>query len=311
MLTPSLQRPQSAAASSSWSGPTDNHNHTSPRASLSLDTTGNINSTQLTVGHASHRLSRSIDGDTLRPRSNSIVSTEDTIIRSRDNSDVDPALATKAYDDVPLEEALSPDPRSEADFHVVNNRFAFSPGQLNKMHNPKSLAAFHVLGGLQGLERGLRTDLNAGLSVDEGRLEGTVAFQQITPLLHKISSTSKTPMEPSVKPAAPVSSGVGSPFEDRVRVFSRNALPARKSTSFFKLFWIAYNDKIIILLTIAAVISLSLGIYATVDGGKGVEWVEGVAICVAILIVTVVTAGNDWQKERKFAKLNKRVSNMF
>lgn len=70
----------------------------------------------------------------------------------------------------------------------------------------------------------------------------------------------------------------------------------------------AYNDKIIILLTIAAIVSLSLGIYETVSGGTGVDWVEGVAICVAILIVTVVTAVNDWQKEKQFAKLNKRAS---
>jgi Ca2+-transporting ATPase len=74
-----------------------------------------------------------------------------------------------------------------------------------------------------------------------------------------------------------------------------------------KLFWIAYNDKIIILLTIAAIISLSLGIYESIDGGKGVEWVEGVAIVVAILIVTIVTAANDWQKDRQFAKLNRKV----
>jgi Ca2+-transporting ATPase len=70
----------------------------------------------------------------------------------------------------------------------------------------------------------------------------------------------------------------------------------------------AYNDKIIILLTIAASISLSLGIYETVDEGHGVDWVEGVAIVVAIAIVTLVTALNDWQKERRFAELNKRVS---
>lgn len=199
-----------------------------------------------------------------------------------------------------------PDPRDEADFQVTDNRFAFSPGQLNKMQNPKSLAAFYALGGLQGLERGLRTDLNAGLSVDEGRLEGTVDFQQVTPPSYeKRPSISKPSME---APAVPVSSGDGSPFEDRVRVFSENRLPARKSTGFLKLLWIAYNDKIIILLTIAAIVSLSLGIYETVDGGTGVDWVEGVAICVAIVIVTVVTAANDLQKERQFAKLNKRVS---
>ena len=229
---------------------------------------------------------------------------------SRANSEVDPAAVAKAYDDVPLAEALTPDPRNEADFQVDDNRFAFSPGQLNKMQNPKSLAALHALGGLQGLERGLRTDLNAGLSVDEGRLEGTVAFQEVAPPVYsQRPSISKPSPDSSSATAVPASTGDGSSFEDRIRVFSENRLPARKSTGFFKLFWIAYNDKIIILLTIAAIVSLSLGIYETVSGGTGVEWVEGVAICVAILIVTIVTAVNDWQKERQFAKLNKRVSN--
>jgi Ca2+-transporting ATPase len=209
---------------------------------------------------------------------------------------------------VPLSEALTPDPRNEADFLIENNRFAFSPGQLNKMQNPKSLAAFHALGGLQGLERGLRTDLSAGLSNDEVALEGTVDFQQVTPpLYNKRPSISKPPLDEDLTTSAPASAGQGSPFEDRIRVFSENRLPARKSTGFLKLFWIAYNDKIIILLTIAAVVSLSLGIYETVDAGTGVDWVEGVAICVAILIVTVVTAVNDWQKERQFSKLNKKV----
>ncbi|KAJ5749154.1 uncharacterized protein N7511_010850 [Penicillium nucicola] len=254
-----------------------------------------------------HHPSSSIDGDTLRPRSDSFASSADTVVRSRANSDVHPAHAVNAaYDDVSLSDALIPDPRNENDFQIEDNRFAFSPGQLNKMLNPKSLAAFHALGGLQGLERGLRTDLDAGLSVDEGCLEGAVDFEEVAPSTHIKPTANLIPKTGELPPPAPVSSGAGQPFEDRIRIFSQNRLPARKSTGFFKLFWIAYNDKIIILLTIAAVVSLSLGIYETVDGGTGVDWVEGVAICVAILIVTVVTAANDWQKERQFAKLNQR-----
>ena len=38
-----------------------------------------------------------------------------------------------------------------------------------------------------------------------------------------------------------------------------------------------------------------------------VEWVEGVAILVAITIVTVVQSINDYQKERQFIKLNQKV----
>lgn len=56
------------------------------------------------------------------------------------------------------EDALRPDPGTEAAFHVENNNFAFSPGQLGKLYNPKSLGAFHALGGLEGIEKGLRTD---------------------------------------------------------------------------------------------------------------------------------------------------------
>lgn len=294
-----------STASSAWSGPTDlNHSPTSP---VSPDMAWNPpDPARLMVQNASHRLSQSIDGDTLRPRADSFASSADTVVRSRANSEVDPTHTSKdVYDDVSLSDALKPDPRNEADFQVEDNRFAFSPGQLNKMQNPKSLAAFHALGGLQGLERGLRTDLKAGLSIDEGCLEGNVEFQDVAPSAQH-TATEKSPSKPVTSAPAPVSSGHGSPFEDRIRVFSQNKLPARKSTGFLKLFWAAYNDKIIILLTIAAVVSLSLGIYETVSEGTGVQWVEGVAICVAILIVTIVTAANDWQKERQFAKLNKR-----
>ena len=97
-------------------------------------------------------------------------------------------------------------------------------------------------------------------------------------------------------------------FEDRLRVYRDNRLPERKPDGILVLIWRVYNDKILILLTVAAVISLALGIYESVEGGSGVDWVEGVAICVAILIVVTVGAANDWQKERQFVKLNRRVS---
>jgi Ca2+-transporting ATPase len=204
-------------------------------------------------------------------------------------------------------EALKADPRYEADFHVKDNRFAFSPGQLNKMLNPKSLAAFHALGGLEGLEYGLRTDLTAGLSVDEGSLEGYITFEDAAqPQNSKQHNKDRarqgnTDLSTNLPPR-------DSQFVDRLRVFGCNKLPDRQTMGFFKLLWDAYNDKIIILLTVAAMVSLSLGLYEAFSGGSKVDWIEGVAICVAILIVTVVTAANDWQKERQFVKLNKRVS---
>lgn len=67
----------------------------------------------------------------------------------------------------------------------------------------------------------------------------------------------------------------------------------------------------LILLTIAAVISLALGLFQTFGtahepGEPRVEWVEGVAIIVAIVIVVLVGTLNDWQMERQFNKLNEK-----
>jgi Ca2+-transporting ATPase len=208
-------------------------------------------------------------------------------------------------------DALTPDPGTEAEFEVENNKFAFSPGQLGKMLNPKSLGAFHALGGLEGLEKGLRTDRRAGLSVDEQHLDGVVTFEEATTARHTEMPSKASPKAGITHAATEPSSPVKEAFSDRKRVFSDNRLPVRPPKSIFQLAWMAYNDKVLILLTIAAAISLALGLYQTFGqshepGEPKVEWVEGVAICVAIIIVVVVGAANDWQKERQFVKLNKK-----
>jgi Ca2+-transporting ATPase len=65
------------------------------------------------------------------------------------------------------------------------------------------------------------------------------------------------------------------------------------------------------LLSIAAVVSLSLGLFQDFgqprpDGEPPVDWVEGVTILVAILIVVLVGSLNDWQKEKQFKVLNEK-----
>jgi Ca2+-transporting ATPase len=208
---------------------------------------------------------------------------------------------------------LHPDPGTEAEFEVENNPFAFSPGQLGKMYHPKSLAAFRALGGLVGMEKGLKTDRNAGLSIDEQHVNGAVSFEEATG-----SKPAQYPSKPSASQGTQSNDNkreaAKDGFVDRIRVFADNRLPEKKAKSILELAWIAYNDKVLILLTIAAVISLALGLYQTFgvkheDGEPKVEWVEGVAIIVAIAIVVVVGACNDWQKERQFVKLNKKKDN--
>jgi Ca2+-transporting ATPase len=211
---------------------------------------------------------------------------------------------------LPDKEALTPDPGTEADFERDNNPFAFAPGHMTKLLNPKSLGAFHAMGGLVGLEKGLRTDRNSGLSVDEQNLDGSISFEEAT------AAASSPAASDTTKVAAPrtqefAGTGTKGSFDDRKRIFNDNRLPERKAKNIFQLAWMAYNDKILILLTVAAVIALALGIYQAVGqphppGEPGVEWVEGVAIIVAIVVVVSVGAVNDWQKERQFVKLNKK-----
>ncbi|KAK4141436.1 uncharacterized protein C8A04DRAFT_30934 [Dichotomopilus funicola] len=218
-----------------------------------------------------------------------------------------------------VSDALSPDPTNVDMYDVKNNKFAFSPGQLSKLLNPKSLDAFYALGGLAGIEKGLRTDRKAGLSNDETSLDGAVEFKDVapegTPPYGSNGDTVPVPKDSDDHPAAPPASGhENDQYADRKRVFRDNRLPEKKSKSLLELAWLAYNDKVLILLTVAAIVSLALGLYQTLGvphepGEAKVEWVEGVAIMVAIIIVVSVGTLNDWQMQRQFNTLNKKAGN--
>ncbi|KAH6617955.1 hypothetical protein B0J18DRAFT_483042 [Chaetomium sp. MPI-SDFR-AT-0129] len=214
------------------------------------------------------------------------------------------------------QDALKPDQGKEADFKVENNPFAFSPGMLGKMFDPKSLSAFWKLGGLAGIEKGLRSNRTTGLSTDETTLDGTVSFEDVTA---RGSSSKKaltegvesSPDHPGVSPSSTKHESANESFASRKRVFQDNRLPEKKGKSLLQLMWITYNDKVLILLSAAAVVSLAVGLYQTFGQAHdpddpSVEWVEGVAIVVAIAIVVLVGSLNDYQKERQFAKLNKK-----
>jgi len=199
------------------------------------------------------------------------------------------------------DDVLAPLPEDEHWFKVEGqNPFAFTPGHLSRLINPKNYAAFVALGGLEGLERGLRTDSKSGLSLDETGLSGSISFEDAT------SPNTPTKSFPELTDDA-IERGA---FADRQRVFGRNVLPERKSKTLLRLIWEALQDKVLILLSVAAVVSLALGLYQTFGqvhhDGAQVEWVEGVAIIIAIVIVALVGATNDWQKERQFAKLNRK-----
>lgn len=186
-------------------------------------------------------------------------------------------------------------PGQGASSHTKDNPFAFGPNVISKMVASKSLAEFQGIGGLAKLAQGLRTDLFAGLSLDEAWLHDTV----------RSGFTSRT------TPARQQESY--QVLQARRDVFGTNRLPDQKIKGIFELMILALSDKVLVLLSVVAIISLSLGLYQAFGqthepGQPRIEWVDGVTIMVAVIIVVVTGALNDYQKERQFARLNKRVS---
>ncbi|KAH6981148.1 hypothetical protein BKA56DRAFT_486015 [Ilyonectria sp. MPI-CAGE-AT-0026] len=283
------------------SRPTSPHNVSSPVTSRN----GDRGAAFLAVPETLRSRQNSVDSEDM---SRSFTSHGETTVVGSNSTQVEKYKSSdmSSHKIMNDETALKADIGTEADFEVENNPFAFTPGQMNKMFNPKNIAAFYKLGGMKGLEKGLRTDRKAGLSLEETHLDGQVSFDEATAKNYKLESE-------GVSPAILVSSpgGESGHFVDRLRVFKDNRLPEKKGKSLLQLMWITYNDKVLILLSIAAVISLAVGLYQTFGGEHKpgepkVEWIEGVAIIAAIVIVVVVGSLNDYQKERQFAKLNKK-----
>lgn len=268
----------------------------------------------------------SVPSGDARPRQNSLESEDatrslhsygETTVVASNSTQTDKYKSSSLSNEKIMKDdsALKPDVGTEKDFEVENNPFAYTPGQLNKMFNPKSLTAFYQLGGLGGFEKGLRTDRKSGLSPDETALSGHVSFEQATATGKDVKLTTEGSDSHAIQRtdtrASKASKAGNEPFADRYRVFRDNRLPVKKGKSLLELMWITYNDKVLILLSIAAVISLGVGLYQTFGQEHApdeprVEWVEGVAIIVAIAIVVIVGSLNDYSKERQFTKLNKR-----
>jgi len=91
------------------------------------------------------------------------------------------------------------------------------------------------------------------------------------------------------------------------QVHGDNEMPEPPMTWFITLFIASFNDPVLIVLIVAAVVSFALGL---VSEHEEHGWIEGVAIMAAVLIVAVVTAGNDYAKELQFRALAKFAATM-
>ncbi|CCF58932.1 hypothetical protein KAFR_0F03360 [Kazachstania africana CBS 2517] len=158
--------------------------------------------------------------------------------------------------------------------------YPLSVDQLSSLHNPKSIHAFATL--FHDNESNLYKYLNT---------HKTNGIHQLTDY-HQSNRYSK---------------------------YKDNRIPKRVPKTFYQLIWEAFNDKTMLLLTGAAIVSFALGMYELLfqppafdpEGNKikKVDWVEGIAIMLAVVVVVVVGAANDYQKELQFVKLNEKKEN--
>eukprot|EP01117_Protostelium_nocturnum_P020224 TRINITY_DN8_c0_g2_i1.p1 TRINITY_DN8_c0_g2~~TRINITY_DN8_c0_g2_i1.p1 ORF type:complete len:1045 (-),score=339.09 TRINITY_DN8_c0_g2_i1:59-3193(-) len=119
-------------------------------------------------------------------------------------------------------------------------------------------------GGLQGLSQMLRTDLQNGISLEE----------------------------------------VESEFEARKLQFGDNIIPQKPPTPYLEFLKEAMSDRTLQILLAASIVSLILGLTFPPKGeDRSTSWIEGFTIFLAVVVISNVTAANDYSKDRKFRKL--------
>ncbi|XP_078517527.1 plasma membrane calcium-transporting ATPase 2 isoform X4 [Lissotriton helveticus] len=117
--------------------------------------------------------------------------------------------------------------------------------------------------------------------------------------------------------------GTEADLEKRRQIYGQNFIPPKKPKTFLQLVWEALQDVTLIILELAAIISLGLSFYhppgeanADCGGGTGgaedegesqAGWIEGAAILLSVVCVVLVTAFNDWSKEKQFRGLQSRI----
>ncbi|XP_055314472.1 plasma membrane calcium-transporting ATPase 2 isoform X6 [Sitodiplosis mosellana] len=112
-------------------------------------------------------------------------------------------------------------------------------------------------------------------------------------------------------------SGSRADIEHRRETFGSNTIPPKPPKTFLQLVWEALQDVTLIILEVAALVSLGLSFYSPKEEETPVKkvqeeddshgWIEGLAILISVIVVVIVTAFNDYSKERQFRGLQNRI----
>ena len=91
-------------------------------------------------------------------------------------------------------------------------------------------------------------------------------------------------------------------FDDREEAFGSNRVFVEPVPHFCTYVWEALKDLMVRILIVSAIVSIVLGCTFSDDPSK--DWIDGVSIVIAVLVVLLVGSVTDYQKEKKFHELN-------
>jgi len=165
---------------------------------------------------------------------------------------------------------------------VADHKFLYDSNQLNYLcqswEQPKVvLARLAEVGGVQGLEYALHTNLEEGIGKEEDERADNRTAEEIE-------------------------EGVPNPkFRERIAAYGQNKFTKQPMKAFCVMVLETLNDPFLIVLIVAAVISIAIGIYEYVECPQNVPgFIDGLAILIAVAIVTLVGAWNDYSQEKQF-----------
>eukprot|EP00210_Caulerpa_lentillifera_P000082 g78.t1 len=167
---------------------------------------------------------------------------------------------------------MPPSPLSGASKSLLHGRrskknlFKISVEDLNTLNQDKSVESLQDKGGITWLAEELAVDLSHGLNT----------------------------REEDQKPYS---------LHDRELQFGRNVMTEVEAKTLLSLILEQLQDPVLLLLIVAATISTILGLAIT-EQRENQEWVDGVAIWVAIAIVSILGAVNEYRQDQQFRKLN-------
>ena len=141
----------------------------------------------------------------------------------------------------------------------------FFLGPNELQHIHGSMPLLAEMGGAQGIALALRSDVKAGIYADE-------------------VSTVKEDV-----------------IGRRELVYGTNVYPQPVLKTYWQFCWEAATDIMLIVLIVAGVISIVLGLVEDPSSG----WYEGLSIILAVFLVVVIGATNNYQQQQQFAKLDR------